>query len=673
MKKAFLIILWFSFLIPAWGKGFSVFVSKDVAKNFLSMAEYILDSSLNPPGGDVTLLKNFMLEAVCQSSEYRVKGKLLDAVAEELEDDLGLKLGANLRFSTGDLNLYNRSAYLGVTWDIVKNGLLENRLKEKEVLLRRELLTLEESLNGKRESYPCRRNLIAYYFAVLKIPVLEKKLNVLEHLYSVLRESYFRGFSLADDGFEVELEIHKTEEKLRYYKKLVSVLCGKGENYCQLSPKTFTYPPVLRLELPALLSAVKKDKRREKLKKLQKELVELKRSWIHDVRFQVYLNFSSKGDETLFSKKGVITGVSLSLPLRRKNPLLKELQFLQAEKGLEDEKKKLLENLIQLYDLQEEKVTDAVKMWYRLKVAAERLRRSTLAVERQLPTGRVYLKDYISFLKSLNNFLDVQYEFISTEELLYRRLIYLLLYSGVAWSDRFVSSVSLSPLWERLRKGERGIFIGRKALDVRDSFFLKNFLFAKGVKRVELPFELVEEGKYSGVLKLFKEEGIALEVVFNVVSTDSLGVAVGKLSKLLNAGYNVNLDLRELNGQETEKIIGFINRLHTLALNKGQSLTVTLPATFQKGLIHDLALHCDELIVSTGKANGARLASLLKQLPKRRVGLLIDVKEFGSEAELEDFIDRVYSKLRINYFLLYDLDGLIKLSSALNPFNVEIK
>ncbi|TCK06526.1 hypothetical protein [Phorcysia thermohydrogeniphila] len=652
-EKVSFLIFFFFLLVPAWGRELSLFVSESVSKNLLSVAEKILDSSLNPPEKGLNLLKSFMLETVCQSSEYQLKGELLGAVAEELERDWGLKLGTNLRFSTGDLNLYDRSARLGVTWDIVKNGLLENRLKEREVLLRRELLALEESLKGKKDSYTCRRNLIAYYFAVLKIPILERKLKVLKHLYGVLRESYFRGFSLADDGFEVELELHKTEEKLKYYRKLISVLCSGDEDYCRLSPKAFTYPPVLRLEFPVLIKAVKQDSKRERLKELQRELVELKRSWVHDLQLQVYLAFSTKGDETLFSKKGVITGVSLSVPLRRKSPLVEELELQQAEEEVEAGKRKLLETLFQLYDLQEEKVSDAVKMWYRLKVAAERLRRSLLPVERQLPSGKVYLRDYITFLKSLSNFLDVQYEFLCSEELLYRRLVYLLLFSGVDWDDSLVSSVSLTPLWDRMRKGERSVFVNRKTLSAYPPFILENFLIAKGIRKLELPVEAVEKGEYSRLLKHFKEKGIDLEVVFNVSSLDSLEVAVKRVRELLKAGYSLNLDLRGLDGREVKEIIGFIGKVHDLALHSGQSLTVTLPDKFREELIHDLALNCDRLVVST---------PLLK-LPKGKFGLLVEVKKFGSEEELEGFIDKVYSKLGVSSFVLYDLESLVELSS----------
>ena len=451
----------------------------------------------------------FNIKQICSINDTEELEKLIETKKIALRNDIGIKLRAGIRRSTGNLNLYNNSAYGGVSWNIIKGGFLENRLKLNELSIEQSIASKKNNLYKRKLLSLCRQNFVSYYFAKLKIPILKNKLKILKRLMKVKRQGYFYGIELADSLIKIEREIEKTKAELRQYKQLIYTYCTiEKMNFCKYSGDAL--PPLLSVRFQRVMKELEQSEtigEEESLNKGEK-LLALKHNWKHNVKLEAYLYYNTKGDSSFFSKQGFVAGVNLSMPLGKSYYKdADRLKLLQERDNLKREGSYLENYANLLFREEEEKVSDAVNNWYGIDIAFERIRRESYKLKGEMKSGSVFYRDYVALLENLKNYLDSELEFVSSEGLLYRRIVNLLTITGVKWKDKLYE-VRLAPLGNRFRVGRRYVILKKSEVELLSPDFITEFLYTKGIRAVIMGKNLFESKKGKNLLKVLSNMGI---------------------------------------------------------------------------------------------------------------------------------------------------------------------
>ena len=567
--------------------------------------------------------KNFLFRArsVCSINDTKDLEKIAEAKKRSLRNDLGLKFKAGIRRSTGNLNLYNNSAFAGVSWDLVKDGFLENRLKSEEISVEQSLIAKDKILSRRKLLSLYRQNYVTYYFARLKIPILKKKIKVLHELMRVKREGYFYGIELADSLVKIEREIEKVKAELRQYEELIYTYCALEKfNFCKYYSDEL--PPVLSIRFPRVIEELIRSevsKQEDNFKK-GKKIIELKHDWRHNLKLGAYLYYNTKGDSSFFSKQGFVTGLNLTYPLGRNYDDVDRLKLIQKQNDLIKERSYLEEYANLLFREEEEKVSDAVKIWYGMDIAFERMRRESYKLKRELKEGNVLYRDYVAFIENIKEYLDGEFEFVSSEGLLYRRIVNLLTITGVRWENKS-RNVSLTPLGNRFRVGRRYVILKQREVKSFPKDFIADLLYTKGVKAVVMEKNLFDSKKGRELRRSLSSIGIKSYLL------DGTGNAKQKKVPLCLSTKDLNATM----GNWHCIIYEGITDKHGLEKLLKRTNVLFVPRK-------DLILKSDKL------------------------GVFIDLKHTKSELELEKRLDKLYQAGIKNF--LFDFNELMNIYSG---------
>lgn len=494
------------------------------------------------------------IRKLCTKDDAKDLRKIITAEKQALRDDIGIKFIAGIRESTGNLNLYQNSAYAGISWDIAKDGYLENRLQSEELTMRQSIDAKKGKLSKRKLLSLYRQNFVAYYFARQKIPILRKKIKVLDELMRVKREGYFYGVELADSLVKIEREIEKSKAELRQYKELVYAYCNiERLGFCRYQGHQL--PPVLSVKFRRVIREMLHSTTLNEVKNLRagNRIIRLKHDWRHNLKLRAYLYYNTKGDNSFFDKNGLVGGVNISYPLSKDHQDVDRLRLIHNQNVLES-KRVYLENYANLlYREEEEKVSDAVKIWYGMDIAFERIRRESIRLHNELEKGTVNYRDYLALVENIKEFVDGEYEFVASEELLYRRIANLLTMTGVEWKGK-LGEVKLTPLGNRFRVGNRYVIIKRDDVTKLSKNFLANLLYTKKIENVIMGKNLFDSKKGRAIKNALRNFGIKVYLLSNkrsknlqipiCLETENLNEISGKQQCIIFDGNSDKTELK---------------------------------------------------------------------------------------------------------------------------------
>ncbi len=622
------------------------------------------------------------------SNEYELTEKFYELNSIKFSKDYGFRFNMGVRTSTGDINLYNNSTYIGISWDVLNGGLFDNKLKEKEAFFKRKLFLLESRKNKREIFSTCRKNFIVFYFYTLKVQILQKKLHFLYALYEILRKAYFSKKILIDEGLRIEREIYETENKIKFYEDFISPFCKQNSSLCRnFLFKKLQYPPVLKPKLITFIEKIQRNNESEEKENLLKNIEKLKNNDLRNTRLRFYFNFSTRGESDFLSKKGIVAGFSLSIPLRETNEETTNISLKIIEEKMKREKELTLNKLFQSYSSYELKISNAIEKWYQIMIYKEKLRRFILLVNSQRKEDKIKLYNYIDLLKTVNALLKAQYDFIDLEERLYKKLLDLFASTNVDFNTEFLQPVILYSKWYRMRKGERSVYIWSKDLELYPFDFIKNFLIAKGINKVRISFSPIEKDrKLMDLLNNLKKYNIYVELTLsepNFIFPEKWDKVRNQVESIVSMGYNVHLDIEPhilLDFKDNKEkylnlFVNLLKKIYFITKSYGHKLTVAITPKHYTDFLSEIISNCDEVVVMDyGKKSinklSVHLNPIISLTSKEKVTLAIRAKDFKNELEMEEFIDEVFYKIGIHSFTIQNLRQFVEISSF-NNFTTE--
>lgn len=591
------------------------------------------------------------------------------------KNDPGIKFEAGFRVKSDDIDGNSHSGFAGLAWNLLNNGLLENRSRARRFSYESTIDSLRAEMDSRQEVYHCREAFIRRYFDYLKHDLLERRLRILNTCYGQIRELYFSGKVGADDLLNVELDVNRVKLLIENYE-----LQKGGVDFTE-EFKQYPLPDLFTLDFTKMIRPSEESKANNQIETLSEAVLAEKYHRLTDKTLRLYARTGISNEDNEETSNNVTVGVYFSTPINRKTRDLYPVELRRAKYRLQKEKDNAGRELERLRTGYTEKLADAVKLFYDIRITGERLRKAVIELEKSIRThGSFTVKQNLLVYRLLQSLLKSRFDYLSAQENLYRRIVYMVSLSGASWDDASVIQAKTSVELIRGRRGDRGIYIWSRDFNHYENKFLIRVFVAKGVSTVIISAsEKTDVNKLQRFIAKAASYNISTELMISEntwVLPEKWDRVENKLTRLLSYTSSVHLDIEphvlddyKLNRKKyTTYFLSMVEK--TSALLKGKAnLTISLPVSHTPDFVEKVSEYADRIyIMAYGTRNvetmGRRLKSF-KRVPPDKVVLALRPDDFSTELQLEHFIDRLTEMYGITAFAFHDLGQFFHLSGTL--------
>lgn len=591
----------------------------------------------------------------------RDRAAAYDAAAEGLRHQRGLQV--NGYYATDQATTRNGEdygAYVELSWDLLREGYFDYRDQAQAASLQADIAKLRADLAGQRRAMRCARDRIHTRFAALRSLLLTLKLDLMEPVHHIEQRAYFKGWNHLDDLLvsEADLVLLRTE---------LARLHAGTEAPSAMDTPPFN-PPVLDIDLAALVDAIHADQRQAHLQKLEQNLVTLAYEERRN-RVRLFLRQQFEGD----SDDGVVAGVRVSVPLgqfrdRRREQLAHRLDSIEAEFRVEHWERVTQARSAYL-DVREQ-LDRVTQQHYRYARSYEQARRSL--AEYRLDSERA---DVALAVTRMRDLLDAAIEMAEAKEVLYRRLIEVFSQARVDFSPGLVRTVSLPDVQDRRRPGSRLLYAWSEGFNTSPNAFLFSFLETKGIESMAISGGArVDEAKLKAFIAEARRQNIEVEIIKGApdwVMPEQHQHALAQIRRAAGLTGAVHLDIEPhtLAGFDQQRNRMLANYLVLLdkvraAVGRDTRITVAVPVHWPTDFYRAAADRVDGVyLMAYGEARPqrllARLQPALAALPEGQARVVLRPSDFEDEWHMEQAMEFLRREAGVERFGIHDLRGYI--------------
>lgn len=163
-------------------------------KVWLNAQNFILAIKDTSNMNDIETLFNY--EKLDVDKFNKLNDTYLQAKSSSLKSDVGLNIGVNynqnfpIQSPDVDNLVYRRRFSVGLDWNILNNGLLENIIERKVTENERSLSKIEYNRNISVTTYFKIYNRIIYFFNIRKLEILDKREMIFNLKFPIVTELY---------------------------------------------------------------------------------------------------------------------------------------------------------------------------------------------------------------------------------------------------------------------------------------------------------------------------------------------------------------------------------------------------------------------------------------------------------------------------------------------------
>lgn len=642
-------------------------ILKEIQKEILSSREF--------QSGNTDDVKRIF--SINNSEPLSTYAEILTKIAKKdlLSHDIGLKLRAhyitniNKNFFEEDDTLpYNWRAYLGIEWDIFKDGFLENKQKikalEDEILVDRLLFPLRRN----NEMYPYLRNSIIYLFNEAKKEKLKKKIEFLTKYQEILNGLYFSGIVQHEEILNLEKEIQRAKNMLEEYINYSENLPVSMKN--QLSNIDASTLPVLIIDIEKLNKAIADPFLRDKIITCQKSSLTYKYKSDYDLKLTPFIRYyTGDGNNNYFS-----FGVMLNLPLPVNSDKFRQ-QIIAEEKYIESiydrNVRDSIHDVMNTYYEYSYKIDDLIKFTFQKQELNDKIYKNLIKFDLKDPNFSIdeLAKLYIQSI-------DTDFEILHIKQLLYLKIAFILKYLPEDFSifPYFTQLNIEREIKTNQRTGERSIYIWSDEFNNIDNKSLFWFLKIKSIKHALISLgSKTEREKLNQFIKLAGET-FSIEALLGdntlLFNREKLIGLLNEISSYEFKGIHIDVEPYTFSDWETQKIKYlelYKDMLKTINENpwrKGKIFSISIPVFYSDDFLKEIFPLVDKVYVmayGTKKTDTvARWLKKLVEIDREKVVIAIRIKDFKFENEIEDFISALQKETGLSCFALHSLSDYFK-------------
>lgn len=627
---------------------------------FAGLAEFPSDDNIERLFGAIWNIR-------CEGSDpLAAEQRLIEARWRSKAQDHGVNFDAGLRIdpNTGNPDSGGHNAYAGLSWDYYRDGLWSNRLQAESLRLEGELRAARLAQTESRRHLDCRHTRFIAAFNGLKLKVLADREAYLRQLHGLYRQAYFQGLINLDEVILIERDLERTRHLVAGFRSYNARLEELGDKPIELLGE----PPLLDVQIEALLAAVKDDPSYQKIAGLERGIVDNNYDPRHDRRLRFYVHPRLKWDDSFNTGADLVAGITFSMPLTEDKREMRDIDRSVSALRQDEARQHLSNEILRLYYEYKYRLDDAIKLHYQRNLVLERLRRDFAGMEiaSVTPGGGSLPR----VLQGMRDLVDTQFEILDVKQNLYLRLLQILSNSNQGYRRAFLVPVEESVMHLRGRLGSRALYIWSQGFNEFDNALLVHVLKTKAIKTV-----VVSAGQKTDLAKLrrFMELARAADIRVELMVSDNTWVSSGKTAKvdtavarLFTLGAHLHLDVEPHTLKDFKENRGaYLGRLAKLLQSiggmkrPGQSVSISLPTLLTQAEVDAIAAHADQIYAmayGTGDPDALlRRLEPFRNVPRDRLVVALRPADFAGELALEDFIGAVMRRSDVKRFAFHDL------------------
>ncbi len=574
---------------------------------------------------------------------------------EDSKRDLGFKADGAYKYYPGGYSGLGdiETAYLGLEWELLGDGLVANQLKSTRLAK-----ILEASSHNR--VFHCAQEEIRSYFLMQRRASLGRQSELLRYFAILSRRLYQLGKITLDEAEDQEREAAVSDAQFHRMEEYLQAL-GIGPR--SDDPKDAGDLPLVDIKIGRMLAEAEAENAAAKPVHLYWEDTHLKlfaRSYLRD--------------EPGSQKKGAAVGVAVSFPLAYRSGSV-WTNGERARIGSDVDSIAKRDKIRSSYQIFLDDLAEAMRFRFRMLALKDGLKAQDL---RHRYEDTRYNPTVV--MRLLGDAERTHYQFLDAEQKLYEHLLSIMALAASKDPGNLIRGVEMADDRKAVERiGERHVYIWSKSFNSLGNTYILDFLKAKGIGKAILSFgEGVDKEKLTGFLAEAKKENIGVRLMFSAsewLLPDNTA-KIGKGLRSLNAyrgnfeGIHLDIEPQTLKGWESnrEKFQDYYAAmLKTVRDSAGPSsnLTVSIPAVYTPQRLKEIFRNINAAyVMAYGRKSPEETAVKLEEelvFGPDRIILALRPDDFENEIVMEQFIQMVKTKTGIRTFAFHDLAQLLKM------------
>lgn len=639
-------------------------------------------------GDQETLQQLFHYEIKDTNSLAKAERNLIKAKMNDAKSDFGLEFRAdyleNLQEGIFDLQggvFYKRRAQMGVEWDILNGGLLDNNSKAKTLEKELELKRMEKEKENKAQAYSHLFNTIIAQFNDIKYEKLEIRKRIISQRLAIERKLYKADLILWDQL--VETLSHKNE---------INHMISNYENYNKnINPKTDSLNdpenlPVVDINLDKVLEDIQDDAKKEAYIMHKETMLDHKQDPARELSLSPYFrynfynnpnNYQLDDGRTTPNRKFFSYGISFSAPIKfdyKETEALKQARLDKARAKLNNKMQNDVKEVLNSYYEYQYAMSDYIEFYHKRAKILEKIRQEK--GKAQLGNGD---HSPVKLLKLMDDLAAVNFELYEIQQKAYLKLLNI--YTKVSFKDitQITEEIDVKEADQRFER-EKGLYIWSDGFANKSNKALLEFLMDYEITQLALSLGPNNElaGKAGEFIPMAENKGIDVHLMIGNNSLFFKGRR-GKIDDLLANAKNlgakgIHLDVEpharadfEANEQDyLDKWVDMIRYTRNQTCNTGLEFSVSIPIWYDQSIFKDIYPETDKVYIMAYKRKDVnklqkRLNKELK-VNKHLASIALRAKDFNNKDELHQMMGQLNHSTQINNYIIHKLESFEKLN-----------
>lgn len=573
-------------------------------------------------------------------------------------------------YTSGDIktDAGDASAYAELSWDILKNGYLEHRQEARHLQQRAQLKEKRGQLSAQQNHTRCRRQHITTQFSGLLAELLDIKYQLMLPVHAIERRAYFKGWSHLDDYLVSEEALQQVSDELAFLLSAPTFETGLAATF---------NPPLLDLNLSAIITAIKQDTRRDEISTLSSSLLESRAKKHYQNRLRLFVRKEFDVSNQLSSHNdGTVAGIRFQMPLERVN---QKSQFELASRTLVASTQlaqwERINRTRHAYLSLREKIQRSTQQAYRVARAQERVRRTLL----QHNMGdEVPLAVAATRVRSL---ISASIEMVRVKEQLYHRINTLFKVAEIDFDPAFIRPLPIEHNQFRGRSGERSIYLWSDAFNHTPNQQILDLLNIKGISGALVSAsKKIDDHKLDRFTKNANNAGIQVVPVLGNhrwTYRKNHPRAVTTIVSTAERYSAIHLDIEPhiLSGYQKNRAAYMADYLTLIRkVNKqldGLPLSLAVPLHWDRQVYRELSPLADRFYLMAYENRDPqrivrRLRPLLEELPAQQIVIALRSDDFDDEWAMEQAIEYISAETGIYRFAIHQYRTFVQ-QAGLRP------
>jgi len=464
---------------------------------------------------------------------YSASERILEGERSLAMRDLGLYLTASYTRRYGDAfadfnpENFSREIYnIGIDWELLKNGLYEQRTRAKIKSLELELHTLTEIEFHRKRNYYYQFVLLAYIFDRARLELLEKRLHDLRKQYTHFNTLFSERYIEKEYLLELEKRIHEVELIRQSAKAGIAsfedIFEDRNESIQVKNLYGLPDAEVQAIDIERALVDMGERSYMDDIVDTREQILTREYALLSEIRLTAYADYYRQESFLGEIRDYSAVGVAVRIPLRIRRKQLRSYKTAKVEEFYEDltfdviNREKEILSLYKEYSYKQKQIQN---LSHSLELVEERLR-----VDRIIRNSVDY--EFEEDIQVLNN--DEVYAIKQERQDLKQQLFEILLKINLLLPQNNVidylsnrDETSFIGEEGRIAKSKNAVIVNASDTFISDAEFYARFFESKGISTVFIETKNVNE-PFEKLLPVFNEIEIDSYVIIPVTSTEDI-------------------------------------------------------------------------------------------------------------------------------------------------------